>query len=85
LTYQPTKSTASSKSSRLASVLPVLSLYNAHVASVACAKPVKASEKKYGVPMHVQLAIIYQESHFESDARPPREAKPINSLKRITI
>ncbi|CAB5496754.1 hypothetical protein AZO1586I_64 [Bathymodiolus thermophilus thioautotrophic gill symbiont] len=36
-------------------------------------KAVKASEKKYGVPMHVQLAIIYQESHFESDARPPRE------------
>ncbi|MDC9715500.1 MAG: transglycosylase SLT domain-containing protein [Gammaproteobacteria bacterium] len=33
---------------------------------------VKASEKKYGVPMHVQLAIMYQESHFESDAQPPR-------------
>jgi hypothetical protein len=28
-------------------------------------KAVKASEKKYGVPMHVQLAIIYQESHFD--------------------
>lgn len=32
----------------------------------------KASEEKYGAPMHVQLAIIYQESHFESDAKPPR-------------
>lgn len=35
-------------------------------------KAAKASEKKYGAPAHVQLAIIYQESHFESDARPPR-------------
>ncbi len=35
-------------------------------------KSVKASEKKYGIPMYVQLAIIYQESHFESDAKPPR-------------
>ncbi|MBA5248328.1 MAG: hypothetical protein FE834_02155 [Gammaproteobacteria bacterium] len=35
-------------------------------------KAVKASEKKYGVPAYMQLAIIYQESHFESDARPPR-------------
>ncbi len=33
----------------------------------------KASEKKYGAPMHVQLAIVYQESRFESDAKPPRE------------
>jgi hypothetical protein len=33
---------------------------------------VKASEKKYSAPMHVQLAIIYQESHFKSDAKPPR-------------
>ncbi|SMN16839.1 FIG01199254: hypothetical protein [uncultured Candidatus Thioglobus sp.] len=33
---------------------------------------VKASEKKYNAPMHVQLAIIYQESHFASDAKPPR-------------
>ncbi|RUA05329.1 MAG: hypothetical protein DSY43_04760 [Gammaproteobacteria bacterium] len=33
---------------------------------------VKASEKKYGAPAYVQLAIIYQESRFQSDAKPPR-------------
>lgn len=26
----------------------------------------------WGVPMSVQLAIIYQESHFDEDAKPPR-------------
>ena len=36
-------------------------------------RSVKASEKKYGAPAHVQLAIMYQESHFASDAKPPRE------------
>ena len=36
-------------------------------------RAVKASEKKYGSPAHVQLAIMYQESHFQSDARPPRK------------
>ncbi len=36
-------------------------------------KAIRASEKKYGAPAHVQLAIIYQESHFQSDAKPPRE------------
>ncbi len=35
-------------------------------------KAVKASEKKYQAPKHVQLAIINQESHFASDAQPPR-------------
>ncbi len=34
---------------------------------------VRASEKKYNAPAHVQLAIIYQESRFQSDAKPPRE------------
>ncbi|NYT52081.1 MAG: transglycosylase SLT domain-containing protein [Candidatus Vesicomyosocius endoextente] len=34
---------------------------------------VKASEKKYAIPMHVQLAIMYQESHFASNARPPKD------------
>jgi len=29
--------------------------------------------KKWGVPVHVQLAIIYQESSFRSDAKPPRD------------
>ncbi len=36
-------------------------------------RSVKASEKKYGAPAHVQLAIMYQESNFASDAKPPRE------------
>jgi len=36
-------------------------------------RSIKASEKKYGAPAHVQLAIMYQESHFASDAKPPRE------------
>ena len=36
-------------------------------------KAVRASEKKYGAPAHVQLAIMYQESRFQSDAKPPRE------------
>ncbi len=30
------------------------------------------SYKKWGVPIHVQLAIIYQESRFVHDAKPPR-------------
>jgi len=33
---------------------------------------VKKSEKKYQVPMNLQLAIIYQESHFASRAQPAR-------------
>ena len=32
----------------------------------------KKSEAKWLVPMHLQLAIIYQESHFSSNAKPPR-------------
>ncbi len=36
-------------------------------------RAVRASEKKYGSPAHVQLAIMYQESRFASDAKPPRE------------
>ncbi len=31
----------------------------------------KAVERKYGVPVHVQMATIYQESKFISDARTP--------------
>ncbi len=31
------------------------------------------SFKKWGVPVHVQLAIMHQESHFVSDAKPPRQ------------
>lgn len=30
------------------------------------------SYKKWGVPVHVQMAIIYQESRFRDDAKPPR-------------
>ena len=31
------------------------------------------SYKKWGVPVHVQLAIMHQESRFVSDAKPPRQ------------
>ncbi|MEG3638803.1 transglycosylase SLT domain-containing protein [Magnetococcus sp. PR-3] len=30
------------------------------------------AEKKWGLPVHVQMAIIHQESKFRADARPPR-------------
>ena len=36
-------------------------------------RSVKAVEKKYDVPVHVLLAVVYQESRFASDAKPPRE------------
>jgi hypothetical protein len=32
----------------------------------------KRSEKRWGTPMHVQMAIIRQESSFDFNARPPR-------------
>ncbi len=32
----------------------------------------KRTFKKWGVPIHVQLAIIHQESRFREDAKPPR-------------
>ncbi|MBF0426150.1 MAG: transglycosylase SLT domain-containing protein [Magnetococcales bacterium] len=35
-------------------------------------RSLEASAGKWGVPVHVQLAIIYQESKFEKNARPPR-------------
>ena len=35
-------------------------------------KSAKRSFEKWGVPIHVQMAIIYQESRFEADAKPPR-------------
>lgn len=31
----------------------------------------RATERKWGVPVHVQMAIIYQESKFIGNARPP--------------
>lgn len=31
----------------------------------------KAAERRWGVPVHVQMATIYQESKFDSDARTP--------------
>ncbi|OSM01560.1 putative lipoprotein [Magnetofaba australis IT-1] len=34
---------------------------------------VKASQKKWGAPIHVQMAIMHQESKFQHDARPPKE------------
>jgi len=33
----------------------------------------RESYEKWGVPVHVQLAIIYQESRFQHDAKPPRD------------
>lgn len=36
-------------------------------------KAAKKSEKRWGTPVHVQLAIIRQESSFQFDARPPRK------------
>ena len=35
-------------------------------------KAAKKSEKRWGTPIHVQMAIIRQESTFNFDARPPR-------------
>ncbi len=34
-------------------------------------REMKRVERKWGVPVHVQMATIYQESKFVSDARPP--------------
>lgn len=34
-------------------------------------KAFKATERKWNVPMHVQMATIYQESKFDGDARTP--------------
>lgn len=31
----------------------------------------RATERKWGVPVHVQMATLYQESKFVGDARPP--------------
>ncbi|MEL0081579.1 MAG: transglycosylase SLT domain-containing protein [Gammaproteobacteria bacterium] len=36
-------------------------------------KAAKRSEKKWGVPMQIQMAIIYQESGFRGRAKPPRK------------
>lgn len=32
----------------------------------------KSVERRWRVPVHVQMAIVHQESHFVSNARPPR-------------
>ncbi|MEQ9693059.1 transglycosylase SLT domain-containing protein [Shimia sp. SDUM112013] len=34
-------------------------------------KAFKSTKRKWGVPVHVQMAILYQESKFDSDARTP--------------
>ncbi len=34
-------------------------------------KAFRATERKWGVPTHVQMAIIYQESRFDANARTP--------------
>jgi len=36
-------------------------------------KDAKKSEERWGTPIHVQLAIIHQESTFRFDAKPPRK------------
>ena len=36
-------------------------------------KDAKKSEERWGTPVHVQLAIIHQESSFDFNARPPRK------------
>ena len=36
-------------------------------------KAFKAAERRWGVPTHVQMAIIYQESRYRSDARTPHK------------
>ena len=35
-------------------------------------KSARKAADRWGVPIHVQMAIIYQESRFEADAKPPR-------------
>ena len=35
----------------------------------------RAAERRWGVPVHVQMATIYQESKFDSDARTPLRYK----------
>ena len=37
------------------------------------ARAMSNAERKWGVPMHVQMATIYQESSFRGDARTPRK------------
>ncbi|MEM6372763.1 MAG: lytic transglycosylase [Pseudomonadota bacterium] len=45
----------------------------------------RAVERKYGVPVHVQMATIYQESKFIADARTPyRYAAGVIPLGRIS-
>ncbi len=34
-------------------------------------RALRAAERRWGVPVHVQMATIYQESKFDSDARTP--------------
>lgn len=36
-------------------------------------KAMKRTEKKWGVPVHVQMATIYQESKFIANAKPPHQ------------
>ncbi len=38
-------------------------------------KAARKSQKKWGTPVHVQMAIIHQESKFRGNAKPPRKKK----------
>lgn len=45
----------------------------------------KSAERKWGVPVHVQMATIYQESKFVSNARPPfRYAAGVIPMGRLS-
>ena len=37
-------------------------------------RAMKASERRWGIPIHVQMAAIHQESKFIGDARTPHQA-----------
>ncbi|MDF1717045.1 MAG: transglycosylase SLT domain-containing protein [Antarcticimicrobium sp.] len=45
----------------------------------------RATQRKWGVPVHVQMAVIYQESKFRSDARTPhRYALGVIPMGRVS-
>lgn len=52
--------------------IEVKNICNVMDEKVSWYQALKNSEEKYNAPKSVQLAIIYQESHFASDAKPPR-------------
>ncbi len=68
----------------LASSMSLLSLPAPHAENNACAifkeypqwySDAQQAQKKWGVPISTQLAIIQQESHFDADTRPLRSTR----------